>query len=579
MGKTVRKTHTNTSKRATPANRENSPPLLDRLIGIETEFAIVHLGSPPKAPFDFYRFIGSVKKSVPAAPSLRNDYRFFLANGGSFCLENGSSPDFRRALLESATPECTSPLQLLESQWGIRNLAVSAIADCYPGGNVCLVQGNHDGHGHTYGQHESYDVNVASGASLLGWRMGILFLLPWVLTYRLIAALWILLIVALARTEGALRWMVQGGWFRRSDSRSAPHSAPEVPYIASRWLVLCAQGLRFFHGPLAWLLWCNIQLFALRPYRRQLGAFFASRCILDGCGFVDSAGNFSVSARAEQVNCMIGFGGYGKSRPVFRCDNWLRQLCFGSPFSIKSFWTLLKQKQRVEIAIGDSGVCQVSQYVRIGSTALVLDLIDRNPTTVLPRLKAPIRSMHRFAKDWMLLAKECDTSDSHWQASEIQNAYASQVRNMLEQSSDVPSEAWKILHHWQSTLNYLDLSDDSSSPSNELVGRIDWITKLWLFDQLEKPASIEARKKLDLRYHELSDEGYGLKVQSMIGSPAIARPERIQRAISNPPDCTAPQQRSYYIREFAGESSKLAMDWNEIRVSVEGKWKTIRLQS
>jgi hypothetical protein len=546
---------------------------------METEFAIVHLGSPPKSSFDFHRFIGSVNKAVPAVPSLRNNFRFFLANGGSFCLENGSSPDFRRVLLESATPECTSPLQLLESQCGIRNLAVSAIADCYPGGNVCLVQGNHDGHGHTYGQHESYDLNVASGACLAGWRLGVLLLLPWVLAYRLIAAIWILLIVALARTEGLLRWLFRGGWFRRTDSRSFTQPSDGFPFIASRWLVLCAQGLRFFHGPLAWLLWCNIQLFALRPYRRQLGAFFASRCILDGGGCVDAEGNFSVSTRAEQINCMIGFGSYGKSRPVFRCDNWLRQLCFGSPFSIKSFWRLLKQKQRVEIAIGDSGVCQVSQFVRIGSTALVLDLIDRNPKAILPRLKSPIRSMHRFAKDWMLLAKESDTSDSHWQASEIQNAYASQVRSMLEQASDVPNEAWKILHHWQSTLNYLDLSDDNTSPSNELVGRIDWITKLWLFEQIEKPVSIEARKKLDLRYHELSEEGYGLKVQNMLGAPAIARPERIQRAKFNPPDCIAPQQRSYYIREFTGESSKLAMDWNEIRLNVEGKWKTILLHS
>ena len=547
-------------------------------MGLETEYAIMHWGSAPKVPFDFHRFIASVKRTTPAVPSLRNGFRYFLANGGSYSLENGSSPDFRRVLLESATAECTSPLQLLESQWGIRDLAVSAVEESCPDENICLVQGNHDGHGHTYGQHESYDVRIAQGGWLVGWRMGVLFLLPWVLAYRFLAAVWILWIVLLARAEGSIHWLMRRGRSRQGGSDSATRKSDETPYIATRWLILCAQGLRVLHSPLAWLLWCNIQLFALRPYRRQLGAFFASRCILDGSGCIDEAGRFSISTRGKQINCMIGFGGYSRSRPVFRCDNWLRQLCFGSPFSIKGFLGLLRQKQRVEIAVGDSGVCQVSQYLRMGSTALVLDLVEQNPTAILPRLRSPIQSLHRFTTDWMLLAKATDTSDSQWQASEIQNAYASQVRNMLEQSHNVPNEAWKILHHWQSTLNYLDLSDDTSSPSKELVGLIDWITKLWLLDQLEKPASVDARRKLDLRYHELTSDGYGLKIQSVLGVPVLARPDRVERAKSNPPDSVAPQQRAYYIREFGGESAKLAMDWNEIRFSIDGKWKTIRLQ-
>jgi proteasome accessory factor A len=149
---------------------------------------------------------------------------------------------------------------------------------------------------------------------------------------------------------------------------------------------------------------------------------------------------------------------------------------------------------------------------------------------------------------------------------------------MLEQSDEVPSEAWKILHCWQTTLNDLDLAEDSSSPSNQLVGRIDWITKLWLLDQLEKPVSIDARRKLDLRYHELSEEGYGLKVQNWIQVPELARRERVERAKSNPPDSVSAQQRAYYIREFGEDSSRLAMDWNEIRLSMDGKWKTIRFQ-
>ncbi len=529
-------------------------------------------------PFDFSRFIDAVSVQVPVAPSARNDHRYFLANGGSFSLENGASPDYRHALLEAATPECTSPMQLLESHHALQELASTGVRQSSLDNTTVLAQGNHDGNGHTYGQHESYDVQIANGFALFGWRIGLLLLLPCVFAYRFAAALWILCVVFLSRLERLSRKLVSLVRRKEKPSSTEDYQAltRDPSYIPAHWLLLCARGLRILHRPLAFLLWCNIQFFALRQYRRSVTSFFASRCIIDGCGFVDPLGRFSVSSRGLQINAVIGFGGYGRTRPIFRCDGWLKQLCMGSPFSVSSLFGLFRQRQRVEIATGDSGLCHHSQLVRIGATALVFDLVDRNPKAKLPRLRNPVDALRRFSKDWMLLAKEPDRSDHLWRASEIQNAYASQIRTMLEQEKKVPLEAWNILNHWQSTLNQLDLSDERSEPSKELVGRVDWITKLWLLDQLEKNASFEARRKLDLRYHELSEDGYGFKVLSVVNVPELVRRPRIDRAKCNPPNAYAPQQRSYYIREFGGFDSNLRMDWNEIRMPLaNGKWKSI----
>jgi hypothetical protein len=89
-------------------------------------------------------------------------------------------------------------------------------------------------------------------------------------------------------------------------------------------------------------------------------------------------GLFRVSARAHHVNCIIGFGGYSASRPIFRCDSWLKDLCVGGPFALGGALRLFRKRQRIEIAIGDSGLCQTSQYVRMGSTSLAFDLAENS---------------------------------------------------------------------------------------------------------------------------------------------------------------------------------------------------------
>jgi hypothetical protein len=202
LGKTVRKSLTNTSKRANRSSLANSGKLLDRTMGLETEYSVVSTDLPNRPSFDFDAFLRQVKKTVPVAPSFRNPTKFFLANGGSVFARIGSVGELlAEAYLEASTPECKSPMELLESHLALQQLATDSIRRQFPDRSVRLIQGNHDGNGHTYGQHESYEVNVANGIALLGWRIGIALLLPCVLAYRVLAVAWLTLILLLAQID------------------------------------------------------------------------------------------------------------------------------------------------------------------------------------------------------------------------------------------------------------------------------------------------------------------------------------------------------------------------------------------
>jgi proteasome accessory factor A len=459
-------------------------------------------------------------------------------------------------------------MELLESHLALQQLATDSIRRQFPDRTVRLIQGNHDGNGHTYGQHESYEVNVANGVALLGWRIGIALLLPCVLAYRVLAVAWLTFILILAQIDSSARAMLRY-FSKRPVNKNIKEKASSM-LVSSRWIGACSWGLRTLHAPLAMLLWLNIQLFALHVYRRKLTAFFVSRCILDGAGHIDEQGLFRVSARAHDVNCIIGFGGYSASRPIFRCDSWLKDLCVGGPFALGGALRLFRKRQRIEIAIGDSGLCQTSQYVRMGSTSLAFDLAENSRSVVLPRLNKPLDAIRRYSRDWMLLAKELGKDGVHWYASEIQNAYALAIREMIEQSRVQSFEAKRIVEIWQTLLSQLELSDEKSCPSKDLVGKVDWITKLWLLHQLENKSGLNTRLKLDVRYHELTKEGYGTRVLELTPGASLVQSARIERASQNPPKDSPAVPRSYLIREF-GEGSCLVVDWEQASWTIDGK--------
>ena len=534
---------------------------------METEYAyFCNVDESPS--LDFGLFMAKVRELVPSISSLRNPHRFFLANGGTFSLEGGNHASLEAAFVETATPVCRSPMQLIEYQYAMRDVAVEALSRMTTEEGECsLVQGNYDAFGHTYGQHESYDVNVARGIHLFGWRIMLVMMLPALLLYHGLTSLWLLTI-----------WIAASVYLRTRRFVNRKKSTKTQPSLSHRWISVCALGVRVFHTPIAAMLWCNIQLFALRPYRRLLTSFFATRCVVDGAGHVDDAGRFWVSARSAQVNSIIGFGSYGRGRPIFRCDSWLRELCIGPGFSWKRYRGMFASRHRVEIAIGDSGLCDLAQYLKVGITSLVLDLAERNPEATVPRLSRPIQAMRSFAKDWMLLARAVDSNDCHWRACDVQNAYATAVRRMLEEASKPPEEAWRILEHWQFVLNHLESSDDKSEPPRVLVGRIDWITKLWILEHLKREdASVDAKRKLDLRYHELSSHGYFRRVMDVVDIPRVVSRRGLDRARGNPPvDDPVSIARSYLIREFSSSGSQLEMDRDLAQWYSNGQLRRVR---
>lgn len=571
--------------------------VLERLIGLETEYAAYYEpindnDSAPSGSEIFRHLSKRLSWQLPVAPSHHSD-RVFLANGGSISVESAIVGNGELSgLLEGATPECRSPSALVAHQIAQDEMFEEHLQSGPWQGKLRLLKNSADAAGHIYGVQENYEMEIAQGWRLFLFRSLMVALFPLVLLYWAAAGLWL----------GAIQLFCRGIWFCQRTSQSlrkrwagrseavesrdrlveeteplvstpeeADEELKEFPYsgIALRFAV---TGLRVLHAPLAGLLTLILKATVLRQQRSKLSAFFATRVILDGAGHLDQGGRFWLGAKASVIDRWIGLGGYWGGRPVFVFGHWLKMLCTPQ----RNPWPLLKKmlqsRQRVQVALGDSAMSPASQYLRAGITSLVMDWLEhQGESEPAPRLVDAMDAMKSVARDEWLIAKFKDTKGKTWTALEVQRYYLVEVREFLQRSWQVPAEAWRIIRLWQDALDALQRSKHEEAGKKELLGKVDWASKRWMLQQVADDASWSVRKKVDLRFHELSEEGYYRKLTSAMGRPGLISREKIQQAKRLPPSDTPASKRGYLIREFSGCDAEVTAGWDYVRVVEDGK--------
>lgn len=562
--------------------RERKPPassvsLLSRLVGIETEYGLYRGNSTNSSTslssfsaFDIFdQLVPWLKKRLPTAPSSRHMYRVFLANGACIGVETNGTHHNGGGLIEVATPECRSPLELIGYQTVLDRWMVESLSELQPQTDARWLKNSSDGGGVTYGQHENYEVRIAQGWRLAMWRMGLLLILPMLVLYRMFAVAWTGLLAGWSRMIRPLQPQADIG-FNGSQINTKAIATAATPYTkAEPWMLTLAAGLRWCHWPIAMCLHCLIWMFILVPHRRWLGAFFASRAAVEGSGHVDRHGRFWLSARASKINSMIGFGSYWNEAPIFVTGHWLTALLADRTLSFQAWRNMFQATQRIQIALGDSTPNERSQYIRIATTTLVLDLVESGRLKGLPCLKNPLRSLRAFATDSSLMRTVADKRGLVWTAIDLQRQYAGAVRMMISHlqpstASSKTEEARSVLSAWQETLDHLQESESDEQSQKWLLGRVDWFSKRWLMDRSAPKSSWAALKKIDLKFHELDNRGYFRQLVRALDIPQMVSPASLDRACRMPPANSPAIKRSYLIREFADHYPDFAVDWNEV---------------
>jgi proteasome accessory factor A len=124
------------------------------------------------------------------------------------------------------------------------------------------------------------------------------------------------------------------------------------------------------------------------------------------------------------------------------------------------------------------------------------------------------------------------------------------------------TETDAILHLWADTLDRL------ATDPMQLVGRVDWITKRWLFEQFIERENLSWSdpwlKSQDLEFHQV--ETARNLAHSLATTPPDWQlsPQEIQRATHEPPADTRAQARSRLMQMLKSHTVKFFVDWEVI---------------
>ncbi len=544
----------------------SKPGIFERLIGLETEYALAITGTPSNEPGGKYRvfrqLVAQVRQRLPTVEARHMKEGIFHAAGGAVWFE-AECPAAGGGLIEGATPECRSPRQLLAWQRAQDELLSSCAEQAF-GPDVRLLKNDRDAFGNIYGAQENYEANFATGCVLLGWRVGLVLIFPfvvitwlllWLLAavvigYMLFASLTYLLFERyIARPQGLAR-ILFGCEFDQLE-----HASPTGPRWLEASLSVVTRVLTF---PLAAVFYGLLVVFAFRKIRRQLTPFLISRPIIAGAGMVADDGHFHLADKAPAMNCLTGYGGWLADRPIYSFGHFFKTVYADAWLNPAEYLQLFYGRQRLQIALGDSNRAEVAEYLRIGTTLLVIDAIEAGHLPQPATIRRPLQALRSICADPSLTYRIPLVGGQSCTAIELQRSYLEACRVFLHQHDNPPAEAWHLLRLWEETLDALE--DDPS----DLVGSLDWVTKQFLLDKAGQGASWETRKKIDLRYHELSVEGYFDRLVSTGIAASVLDPAEIEYALRNPPSGTPATVRGRYIREFAGGDELILANWRRI---------------
>ena len=292
---------------------------------------------------------------------------------------------------------------------------------------------------------------------------------------------------------------------------------------------------------------------------KHLTAFFVTRQVFTGTGRVgigqDGRTNgFQLSQRADFFEVEVGLETTLK-RPIINT----RDEPHADP----------ERYRRLHVIVGDANLSETATYLKMGTTALVLSLIENSAIGDDLSLADPVAAMHAVSHDHSLTQVLQLADGREMTAIEMQRRFARAARELVNTQPDSSSDkqTQDVLSRWEATLEQLEVDPTA------LADELDWVAKLRLLDGYRRRDGLgwdEARLALvDLQYSDINpSRGLALRLESSGRLKRLVEPERVAHAMEFPPDDTRAYFRGECLRRYG--SSVAAASWDSVIFDVPG---------
>jgi proteasome accessory factor A len=235
------------------------------------------------------------------------------------------------------------------------------------------------------------------------------------------------------------------------------------------------------------------------------------------------------------------------------------------------------QNRRLHIIVGDSNMSEYAIWLKIGTTSLVLRLLEEGALDDMPVLSSPVRALKAISAGFNCpIGLKGHTRRST--ALDVQRLYLDKARRLCE-CSDMSRDEAEILEQWELTLDGLENLEIAlqtgtlvADPCN-LKSKLDWVLKLWLINRVQREKGIgwdDHRSKLtDLFYHDLDPEsGLFNRCRQLQLVERVLDDEAIGRAQYQPPPDTRARIRGMIIQSSEGKNVEVVVEnWEVVKIA------------
>ena len=286
---------------------------------------------------------------------------------------------------------------------------------------------------------------------------------------------------------------------------------------------------------------------------RHLIPFFVSRQVVCGAGRVGIGADgrdhgFQLSQRADFFEVEVGLETTLK-RPIINT----RDEPHADP----------EKYRRLHVIIGDANMSELSTYLKVGTTSLVIAMIEAGWLVEDLSLESSVSTLRAISHDPSLSQLVTLKTGRTMTAVQLQMEYLEQARKFVEDrwGSDADDQTRDVLGRWESTL--VRLEAEPMSLSREL----DWVAKLAILEGYRERDGLDwsspRLQLVDLQYSDVrQDKGLYNRLVKTGRFDRLLEESEVERAMTEPPEDTRAYFRGRCLAKYAGEVA--AASWDSV---------------
>jgi proteasome accessory factor A len=290
---------------------------------------------------------------------------------------------------------------------------------------------------------------------------------------------------------------------------------------------------------------------SFRQLASQLIPFFVTRQVFAGAGKVKptSRGRYAISQRAQHIREEISIA-TTTARGIINTRD--------EPHADR------EKYRRLHVIVGDSNMSEFATYLKIGTTAIVLRMIEDNFITQRLALRDSVRTIQLISEDTTCTRRIELENGKRLSAVELQREYLECAKQYFEQAESDAITA-QIMARWEYVLTCLE------TDPMQLDRELDWVIKKKMIETYVESRHLKWDSAkvmmLDLQYHNIRpDRGLYYKLEKEGFVERIVTDEDIEHSMHHPPETTRAKFRGRFVKLANERKILCGVNWSYIQL-------------